>query len=208
MLFPSVPRVPAVAASVLAAGLMLTVASCSQLTPLGPDAAPSLPSPHPLRAPLVVQIMQLGPPASAASCPAGEVALSGGVNPAACYRRTGTRTTISSAATSAMVTFRPPAPSGQPPQPIQYGFWISLPASDSAALTAVITAETGPLSSASAQRTPVSSVPTTSALTVSVGDRSWALAGFTTADAGRRFEVFLSSSSLAAQLQRALSASG
>ena len=53
------PRLPAAAASVLAAGLMLTAASCSHLTPLGPDPAATMPQPHHLRSPLVLQDMRV-----------------------------------------------------------------------------------------------------------------------------------------------------
>jgi hypothetical protein len=47
MPFRPPPRLPAAAACVLAAGLMLTAASCSHLTPLGPDAAATLPRTRP-----------------------------------------------------------------------------------------------------------------------------------------------------------------
>ena len=194
-------------ASVLAAGLTLTVAGCSQVTPLGPDAAASLPQPQPLRSPLVVQVMQLGPPASAGLCPAGEVALSGGPNPTTCYRKTATMATITSAAISPVSSFRPPTPPGQPAPPVQYGFWITLPASESAALTAVITVASGPQGPPSSQGSLTSSA-STSALTVSVASHTWALAGFGIADAGRRLQIFLSSDSQALQLQGALSPSG
>ena len=55
MPFRPPPRLPAAAGSVLAAGLVLTVASCSHLTPLGPDPAATMPQPHHLRSPLVLQ---------------------------------------------------------------------------------------------------------------------------------------------------------
>ena len=38
---------------------MLTVASCSHVTPLGPDPAATMPQPHPLRSPLVLEDMRM-----------------------------------------------------------------------------------------------------------------------------------------------------
>jgi hypothetical protein len=46
MPFQPSPRLSSVLASVLAAGVMLTVAGCSHLTPLGPDPAATMPQPH------------------------------------------------------------------------------------------------------------------------------------------------------------------
>src|SRR5689334_1407890 len=107
------PRLPPVLASALAAaGLMLAVASCSHLAPLGPDTAAALPQPHHLRSPFVLEAMRVQPPTPAGGCPAGYAALPG-ANPVAvpagrphrvhldsalavsqCYRKTGTPVTI------------------------------------------------------------------------------------------------------------------
>ena len=138
MTFQPPARLPAGAAIVLAAGLMLTAASCSHLTPLGPDPAATMPQPHHLRSPLVLQDMRIQPPAPAAGCLAGYIALPGGASPGACYRKTGTPVTITSAGVSPVSSFRPPQPPGQQAGPIQYGFWITLPAADVPALAAVI----------------------------------------------------------------------
>lgn len=137
------PRLPAAAASVLAAGLMPTVASCSHLTPLGPDPAATMPQPHHLRSPLVLQDVGIQPPAPAGGCPAGYVMLPGGGSPGTCYRTTGMRVTITSAAVSPVSPFRPPPPPGQQAVPVQYVFWITVPAADAPALTAFITTVTG-----------------------------------------------------------------
>src|SRR6185295_17915879 len=67
MPFQPPPRPAPVLASVLAAGLMLTAASCSHLTPLGPAA----PQPHHLRSPIVLQAMRVQNPTPAGGCPAG-----------------------------------------------------------------------------------------------------------------------------------------
>ena len=69
------PRPSSVLASVLAAaGLVLTVAGCSHLTPLGPDAPATLPPPRHLGSPIIVQVMRSQPPTAAGGCPAGWVA--------------------------------------------------------------------------------------------------------------------------------------
>jgi len=67
------PRPASVLASMLTAGLMLTVASCSHLTPLGPDARPQ---PHHLRSPIILQAMRVQNPTPARGCPAGATARS------------------------------------------------------------------------------------------------------------------------------------
>ena len=124
------PRPWPVLASVLAAGLMLTVAGCSHMTPIGPAA--TAPQPRHLRSPFVLEAMRLQPATPAGGCPAGSVALSGG--PGQCYRKLGTPVTITSAAISSHLPAPPP---GQQTSP--YGFTITVPAADQAALTAVTT---------------------------------------------------------------------
>jgi len=69
-------------AGMLAAGLMLTVAGCGHLTPLGPDAAATAPPPSHLRSPLVLQAMRVQPPAPAGGCPARFTMISVPGNPA------------------------------------------------------------------------------------------------------------------------------
>ncbi len=197
------PRQSPVLAGVLAAGLMLTVASCSHLTPLGPDAAAAMPQPHHLRSPLIVQAMRLQPPAPAGGCPAGSVTLSG--DPGQCYRTTGTTVTITSAAVSPVSPFQPPPPPGQQAVPVQYVFWITVPAADAPALTAVTTTVTGPQSP---HQGPPTVSAATSALTISVAGRTWIPVGFGTRLTGRELEVALPSRNQALQLQRILAPSG
>jgi hypothetical protein len=208
MPFQPGPRLSAAAASVLAAGLMLTVASCSHLTPLGPDAAATLPQPHHLRSPLVLQAMGIQDPAPVGvpvgGCPAGYITLPGGGSPGMCYRTTGTRVTITSAAVSPVSPFQPPPPPGQQAVPVQYVFWITVPAADAPALTAVTTAVTGP----QRPQGPATASAATSVLTISVAGRTWVLVGFGTQFTGRQFEVALPSRNQALQLQRILAASG
>jgi len=92
---PFPPRPASVLASVLAAGLMLTVASCSHITPLGP--AGDVPQPHQLRSPIVLQGLRIQQATPAGSCPVGYAALSGG--------------------SPACATARPARRSRSPPQP-------------------------------------------------------------------------------------------
>jgi hypothetical protein len=110
------PRLSSVLASVLAAGLMLTVASCSHITPIGPAA--TLPQPRHLRSLFVLEAMRIQPVTPAGGCPAGSVALSGG--PGHCYRKLGTPVTITSAAVSSHLPTPPP---GQ--ETPRYGFIIT-----------------------------------------------------------------------------------
>jgi hypothetical protein len=145
MPFPP-PRPPCVLASVLAAaGIMLAVAGCSHITPLGPDAAATLPPPRHLGSPMIVQVMRSRPPGVAHGCPAGWVTVSmpPGAPATPCYRPIGKPVTITSATVSSVSTFRPGPPpgqpcQGQPCQPTQYGFTVTVPAADAAAVTAVI----------------------------------------------------------------------
>ncbi len=65
---------PALASVLAAGGLMLAVASCSGITPLGPDA---LPQPQHLRSPIILEAMRSQPGTAEGGCPAGYVALPG-----------------------------------------------------------------------------------------------------------------------------------
>jgi hypothetical protein len=73
------PRPLSVVASLLAAaGLVLAVAGCSHITPLGPDPAPvKLPPARHLRSPIIMQVMRGQPPTPTGKCPAGAVDLFG-----------------------------------------------------------------------------------------------------------------------------------
>jgi len=137
MPFQHPPRPRSVLASVLAAaGLVLAVASCSNITPLGPSgpssvAPPAVPPPH-LRSPFILEAVRIQASTSAGGCPSGSVALSGG--PGQCYRQLGTPVTITSAYVGSVVTGTSHIPPGQ------YGFWVTLPAADLPALHALTTA--------------------------------------------------------------------
>jgi hypothetical protein len=195
-------RRSSVLVSVLAAGVMLTVVSCSHLTPLGPDPAATMPQPHHLRSPLILQDMRtqglVSPPGG---CPAGWVTLSGGAG--ACYRKTGTPVTITSAAVSPVFPFQPPTPPGQQAPPVQYGISITVPAADVPALAAVLPMAPG------SPGPPTASAVTSATVSpaISVAGRTWILLGYS-APEGRKFDVTLPSRNQALQLQRILAASG
>jgi hypothetical protein len=131
-------RSPSVLAGVLAAaGIVLALASCSHIAPLGPVPDPSavttpaVPPQH-LRSPFVLEAVRVQSPTPSGGCPAGSVALSAG--PGQCYRQLGTPLTITSAYVGSVVTGTPYIPAGQ------YGFWVTLPAADLSALQAMTTA--------------------------------------------------------------------
>ena len=66
------------ASALAAACVVLVVAGCSNITPLGPDPAPvSLPPARDLGSPIIMQVMRNQPPAPTGRCPAGSVALFG-----------------------------------------------------------------------------------------------------------------------------------
>jgi hypothetical protein len=160
-----------------------------------------MPQPHHLRSPLILQDMRTqGLVAPSGGCPAGWVTLSGGAG--ACYRKTGAPVTITSAAVSPVVSFRPPPPPGQQAAPVQYGFAITVPAADVPALAAVFPAAPGspgpPSASAVTSATPIPAL--------SVAGRTWILQGYS-APEGREFDVTFPSRNQALQLQRMLAAS-
>lgn len=139
MLFqPGKPRSPSVLSIALAAaGLMLTVAGCSHVSPLGPDPAATMPPRH-LGSPIILQAMRGQPVTPAGGCPASSVALSGPDGPTGqCYRKLGTPVTITSAAVSSFQPRNPKDPQASPPA--GSGLLITLPAAGRAGLTAVTT---------------------------------------------------------------------
>jgi hypothetical protein len=143
------PRPLSVLASALAAAaLTLAVASCSGITPLGPDTPPKpIPAKQvtvagpPARVfllgtPFVLAAMGIQAPNPAGGCPAGSVVLSGG--PGQCYRNLAAPVTISAAQVSSVGTGGTPA--GPPGIPVgQSGFVIILPGADGPALKAITT---------------------------------------------------------------------
>jgi hypothetical protein len=191
-----VQRPPRVLASVLAAaGIVLAIAGCSQLAPLGPDA--SLPQPHHLRSPFVLEAMRVQPPTPAGGCPAGYAALPGNNPPnpgpvssgylSQCYRTAGTPVTITSAAVSPVSRLKPP-----PDAPAQYGFAITVPAADVPALTAVTT----------------TAYHDRGALAISIAGNTWALFMVGGPFRHPQFQIPMWSRNQALQIQRMLAPSG
>jgi hypothetical protein len=208
MPFRCQPRpLPVLASTLAAAGIVLVLASCTgHITPLGPDQAVTMRQPHHLRSPLILQDMrtqgQVSPPGG---CPAGWVTLSGEPGqPGQCYRKTGAPVTITSAAVSPVVSFRPPPPPGQQAPPVQYGFSITVPAADVPALAAVLPTDSGPPGPPSASAvTSATPIPT-----ISVAGRTWVLLGYASPSAGGQFDVTLPRRNQALQLHHLLVLAG
>jgi hypothetical protein len=163
------PRPLSVLASALtAAGLVLAVAGCSHITPLGPDPAPvSLPPARDLGSPIIMQMMRSQPPTPTGECPAGSIALFGSepnVLRAGVASSRPVQVGSGSTATLAATPATPPAPpagvacyrpAGTPvtitsaavspvttnrnqPGPAWYVFVVAFPTADVPALTALI----------------------------------------------------------------------
>ena len=192
MSFEFRPRPASVLASMLAAGLVLTVAGCGHLTPLGPDAAATAPPPSHLRSPLILQAMRVQPPAPAGGCPARFTRISVPGNPGECVRPLDTPVTITSAAVSAVSSFQPRTASGQASGPPAYQIMITLPAADVAAATAVVT----------------TAYDSRGGVDFSVAGRSWGLPMVFKPFRSRQLSVALPSKNQALQLHRLLVSSG
>jgi len=154
------------ASALTAAGVVLAVAGCSHVTPLGPGPAPvSLPPPRDLGSPITMQIMRSQPPTSTGQCLAGSIDLFGSepnVPRTAVASSRSVQVGAGSAATpTPMPPTTPPAgvacyrPVGTPvtitsaavssvttsrnqPGPAWYEFVVAFPAADVPALTALI----------------------------------------------------------------------
>lgn len=178
-------RLSPAAVSVLAAGLMLAIAGCSGLTPLGPDPAATLPQPHQLRSPLVLHAMLVQQPTLAGGCASGYVAFAGGLGQ--CYRMTGTPVTITSAAVS------PVSPVASAVQaPTMYQFVVTLSLAEAPELTAVTT----------------TAYEAQGALGITVAGQTWAQGKVAGPFRGLQFQIFLPDRNQALQLQRTLAVSG
>jgi hypothetical protein len=187
MPFQPSPRPAPVLASVLAAGLMLTVASCSRLAPLGPAARPA---PHQLRSPIVLQAMGVRNPTPAGGCPAGFTRLPAPGQGPGCYRPLGAPVTIASAAVSPGPAAGPASASGAPAT--AYGLLITLPAANRAELTAVSTR----------------AYDSQGAIGISVAGETWALPMVREPMTTGQFEIVMASRAQLLQLQRLLTSSG
>jgi hypothetical protein len=205
-----------------AAGLMLAVAGCSHITPLGPgQAPPSLPPPRHLGSPVTVQVMRSQPPTAPGPCPAGTVDVFGlepGLLRAAAGRpvpqHAGQGGTPSPAATPAppvgVACFRPVGrpvtitsaavssvaahlpPPGAPKGPTIYGFVVACATSDVAAVTAVIR----------------QAYDSHDAVGISVAGKLWQAPQVLRPFSGQQFQIALLSRHQAVQLHRLLVPSG
>ncbi len=189
MPFPSLPRPARLLA---AAATMLAVAACGHITPLGAPEPPPAghagpPAPAPQKAPaqFVLQAVRIQFPARAGGCPAGAVALPGG--PGRCYRKLGTPVTIT-ITSAAICSFHPRPQPGQQPVPVQYGFLISVPASDGAGLAAVGT----------------TAADSHGYVDITAAGRTWLLLRVQQPSTGGQFAIVLPSRNRALQFERVL----
>jgi hypothetical protein len=192
MSFEFRPRAASVLAGLLAAGLVLTVAGCGHLLPLGPDAAATAPPPSHLRSPLVLRAMSVQPPTPAGGCPARFTMISVPGNPGECVRPLDTPVTITSASVSAVSSFQPRTPSGQAQGPPAYQIMITLPAADVTAATAVVT----------------TAYDSRGGVDFSVAGRTWALPMVFRPFRSQQLSIALTSKNQALQLHRLLVSPG
>ncbi len=157
------------------------------MLPLGPDAPPS---PGPLASPIIFQLVLSQPPLPAGGCPAGYATPSApgpgfpGVS-GACYRKTGTPATFTSAAVT--LYLRPGG--SEPAQPsTMWGLTIALTRAEAAALTAITTR----------------SYDTRDPIAISVAGTTWAVPMTSAPLTNGRFQIITESKDQALQLQRTL----
>lgn len=181
MPFRPVPRTSSALASMLAAvGLMLAVGSCSDVTPIGPDpTASTMPPSRHLGSPVILQAMRSQPATAAGKCPAGYVALSVPLSAGTCYRKLGTPVAITSAAISSVASHGKPA---------LYGFIVTVPAANVAAVTAVIK----------------QAYDSRGALAVNVDGKTWSAPQVLQPFPGQQFQIALPSRNQALRLYRIL----
>jgi hypothetical protein len=183
------------------AGLMLTVAGCSQALPLGPaPAAP--PAPSHLASAIVLQPGLTDPGASVSKCPAGSVALSGpgatngpppGAGPVSspstptgvCFQTLGKPVTFT---TAGVAVAEQPARSQPVQQPASWVVRINLPAAEAAELASVTTRLAG----------------TQDQLAIIIGGQTWAMPVTLQPLTGGEFAFSAESKNQALQVQRLL----
>jgi hypothetical protein len=155
MAFQPSPRSSSILAGALGgAGIVLAIAGCSHIAPLGPQPQPTrvlrtaaagpvtktILQPgavaqagmRQLGSPILLQVMRSQPATATGRCAAGWFALSVPGSGGTCYRKLGTPLSITSAVVS-------PVSASPPGQPARYGFSVVVPAAEVAALTAVST---------------------------------------------------------------------
>lgn len=141
-------RSSALTSLVAVAGIVLAVADCSSITPLGPTRRPAhafatatpLGIIYKLGSPIILQVMRSKPSMGTGECAAGlvQVSLPPGADPMPCFQPTGAPVTITTAGVSPVATHRPAPARGQPAQPVSYGFVVGILPAQVAAVTALI----------------------------------------------------------------------
>jgi hypothetical protein len=167
--------------------LALTVTGCGHVLPLGPDA-PAPPSR--LAVPIILQLVLSQPPLPGGGCQAGYATLpapgpdSVGV-PDACYRKTGTPVSFTSAAVTLYLR-----PAGQEPvqHPTSWGLAVTVPSAGAATLTAITT----------------KSFDTRDPLAISIAGTTWAVVMTPAPLTSGQFVFMTQSKNQALQLQRTL----
>jgi hypothetical protein len=169
------------------AALALIVTGCAHVLPLGPDAPPS---PSRLAVPIILQVVLPQPPLQGGGCQAGYATLSApgpdfpGVQDA-CYRKTGTPVSF----TSAAVTLYLQPAGGEPVQrPTMWGLAITVPGTGAATLTAITT----------------KSFATGDPVAFSIAGTTWAVVMTGAPLTNGRFVLMTQSKNQALQLQRTL----
>jgi hypothetical protein len=183
------------------AGVVLTVAGCSQALPLGPAPA-AAPAPSHLASAIVMQPGLSDPGASVSKCPAGSVALSGpftlnsppsGTSPVSspstptgvCFRLLGKPVTFTSAG---VAVYEQPAGSQPVHYPASWQVRINLPAAEAAELAAVTTK----LARSRGQ------------LAIIIAGQTWGMPVTMAPLTGGEFAIVVESKSQALQIQRLL----
>jgi hypothetical protein len=183
-------RLPILASALAAITLGLTVAGCGHVTPLGPDAAPTMPQPRQLGSPIVMQVM-LGKPSSppGGACPAGYAALSDQAtgNTGLCYSKLGAPVTFTSAGVSTG-QLKNSAGQSDGSTGAEATLMFNLPAADRAALTAITT----------------KAYQAKGYVDISVGGRTWALPEAMAPLTQGEFAISLTSKNEVFQLQHLL----
>jgi hypothetical protein len=170
-------------AGIAVAAVALTCAGCSQVLPLGP--AP--PASRHLASAIILQLVLSQPPSPTGGCSSGYTTLAAPFPdfpevPPACYRKLGKPVTFTSAAVT--MAYQPAANR----QPATYGVNFTLPAAETAALTAITT-------KAFASR---------DQLAVSTAGKTWNVTMTAGPSTNGQFGILVQSKAQAVQLQRIL----
>ena len=221
MSFQLSPRLSSVLAAGLGtAGVVLAVAGCGGITPLGPGPVQLPPARH-LGSPIIVRVMRVQAPTATGGCPAGWTAVQAGGGPRVGVASAPPVPVASNGASASAAPSPPPPPpaatpcyrpagtpvtlttaavssvfTSQPPPghagPDLYGFIVGVPGADVAAVSAVIR----------------QAYDTRSAVGISVAGKLWQAPLVRQPFPGQRFEISLLSRNQALHLHRTLVSSG